>query len=221
MSEAPSSQPSGIVSNTLHTAAIAGLETAVNAALQLDPFTLKQLAELRDHIFLIDCTRPALQLYIIPGDKEVRLCGRFDSDADTTLTGSFEEFAKLATAEDAASALINGDVELHGNSEALIKLQKIISQLDVDWEAPLADLFGDVVGHGIGEGIRQGLKIGIEAAKGLRQQFEGRVDDYLKSSELIVRRPEAETQFNAIDQLVLRAERLAARIQQRQKQIDT
>jgi ubiquinone biosynthesis protein UbiJ len=169
---AESKVDSKVISNTLHTAAIAALETVINAALKLDPSTLNKLAEQQNHVFLLHCSAPELSLYLIPGDGDIRLCGFYDGKADTALTGSFTEFTKLATAADPASALINGDLELHGDSQALINLQKILKQLDIDWEAPLANIFGDVMGHQLGRNIRQGVRFGLQALHGIKRQVD-------------------------------------------------
>ena len=200
---------SAIFSNTLHTAAIAGLEQVINKALQLDPSTQHKLLALQGHVFLLHCSAPELKLYLIPGDQEVRLCGFYEGDADTTLSGSAREFAKLATASDPASALINGDLELHGDSQALIKLQKTLKQLDVDWEAPLADIFGDVIGHQLGQGLRQGFRFGLQALQGIKRQF----DDYIvEESGVVPPRWQADRFFDDVDQLSMRTERLTAQL---------
>lgn len=201
---------SAIFSNTLHTAAIAALETAINQALLLDPATLKQLSRFRDHVFLLHCRAPEMRLYFIPGDGEVRLCGFYTGKADTQLIGSAKAFAQLATSPDPASTLINGELELHGDSQALIALQKTLKQLDVDWEAPLARIFGDVVGHQLGRSLRQAVGFGRQAFSGFKRQL----DDYLvHESDLLPARWQAEQFFNQVDQLTMRTERLEAQMQ--------
>ena len=209
------SRPSAIVSNTLHTAAIAGLEAVINQALKLDLSTLQKIQQLQDHVFLLHCSAPEFELYLIPTDEEVRLCGVYEGKADTALTGSAREFAKLATASDPASALINGDLELHGDSQALISLQKILKQLDIDWEAPLVDLLGDVAGHQLSQGLRRGFHFGRQALQGIKRQF----DDYIvEESGLVPPRWQVERLFDDIDQLTLRTERLTAQLQKLQQQ---
>jgi ubiquinone biosynthesis protein UbiJ len=199
-----------ILSNTLHTAAIGGLETAINAALRLDQSTLKKLQTLERHVFHLRCTAPELDLFLIPGVDEVRLCGFYDGDADTTLSGSAQEFAKLVTSSDPASTLINGDLELHGDSQALINLQKILQQLDVDWEAPLSNIFGDVISHQMGKSIRQGFSFGLQALQG----FKRHVDEYIvEESDLVPPRWQVEQFFTDIDQLAMRTERLQAQFE--------
>ena len=199
-----------IISTTLHTAAIGALEAAINAALKLDPSTLNKLAELKSHVFLLHCSSPLLNLYLIPGDGDIRLCGFYDGKADTALTGSFSEFTKLATSADPASALINGELELHGDSQALITLQKILKQLDIDWEAPLANIFGDVVGHQLGRNIRQGFRFGLQALQGIKRQ----VDEYIvEESDLVPARWQVDHFLTDVDKLAMRTDRLNAQIQ--------
>lgn len=199
-----------MISQTLHTAVIAGLETAINGALRLDPATRLKLQQLNQHVFLLHCQAPELSLYLIPTIDEVRLCGYYDGDADTTLTGKINDFAELATSGDPANTLINGQLELHGDSQALITLQKILRQLDLDWEAPLADLFGDVAGHQLGRSLRQGFGFGLQTLRGIKRQ----VDDYIvEESELLPPRWQADQFFNEVDQLTMRSERLEAQLQ--------
>ncbi len=200
----------GGTSNTLHTAAIAGLEGVINKALKLDPATLNKLQTLQGHIFLFHCNAPELSLYLIPGNGDIRLCGIYDGQADTALTGSAQAFVTLATASDPASALVNGELELHGDSQALMSLQKILKQLDIDWEAPLTNIFGDVVGHQLGSGLRHGLRFGRQALQGFKRQL----DDYIvHESNLVPPRWQAEKFFNEVDQLASRTERLHAQLQ--------
>ena len=207
-----------LLSPTLHTAAIAALEFSVNQALKLDPGTATKLTDLEDHIFHLHCNAPQLSLYLIPGNAEIRLCGFWEGDADTTLTGSASEFAKLATSPDPANALINGQLSLHGDSHALIELQQIGKQLDIDWEAPLAQLFGDVVGHQLGRGLRKGFSFARQTFGSLKRQ----VDDYLvEESDLLAPHWQVERFYSQVDQLSLRAERLEARLQKYSAQRQT
>ncbi len=199
-----------IISPTLHTAMLASLEKVINKTLKLDPATQNRLSALQHHVFLLHCTEPDISVYLIPGDGEVRLCGVFEGEADTKLTGSASEYSKLFAAEDPASALINGELELIGNSQALIELQKILTDLDIDWEAPLAQHFGDVIGHQMGQGIRAGFNFGRQAFKGLSRQFKEFITE---ESELVPPKPQTERFFREVDQLATRTERLEARLQ--------
>ena len=204
-----------ILSPTLHTAAIAGLESLINSALKLDPGSQQKLAQFDGHVFHWHCTSPQLDLYFIPGNP-VQLCGYFEGPVDTELKGTAQEFIKLATAEDPANALINGNLELHGNSQALIELQKIGNQLDIDWETPITDLFGDVLGHAMSQGIREITQFGWQLLKGLKRQGE----DYLfEEANLTPAQWEGEKFHHQVDQLKQRTERLQAKLNRLQQRI--
>jgi ubiquinone biosynthesis protein UbiJ len=208
-------KPEQLISPTLHTAAIAGLETAINAALQLDPGSQQRLLKLAGHSFHLCCSQPELDLYFFPGDT-VRLCGLYDGPVTTTLTGTAQEFLKLATAEDPANALINGDLELQGDSSALIELQKIGAQLDLDWEQPLVDFFGDVLGHSLSEGLRSAQQFGLQLFHNLKRQ----VDDYLFEEANITAADWQGEQFNrGVDELKQRTERLEAKLSRLQQRV--
>lgn len=205
-----------IVSPTLHTAGLAGLEFAINQALTLDPATQIKLSQLNGHVFHLQFTAPRLDFYLIPGGKEIRLCGTYEDKANTTLSGSAGEFLKLATASDPANALINGELALHGDSNALIELQKIGQQLELDWEAPLANLFGDVIGHQLGNTLRQGFTFAGQVFTNLKRQTE----EYIKEeSELLPPRWQVEDFYQNISHVKMRTERLEARINKLRQQI--
>lgn len=198
-----------LIRPTLHTAGLTGLEALINQTLKLDPASRQRLARLAGHVFLLHCTAPNIAIYLIPGAEGVSLQGVYPAEADTRLSGTASEFTKLLAADDPASALINGNLQLHGDSQALIELQKIAGDLDIDWEAPLADLFGDVIGHQLGRGLRAGFQWGWQALRNVRRQF----DDYLmEESELLAPRWQVENFCNDVDQLALRTERLEARL---------
>lgn len=204
-----------LISPTLHTAGLAGLEALINQTLTLDPGSLLRLEKLSGHVFWLHCTSPELSVYLIPSDEGISLQGVYAGEADTRLTGSAGEFAKLLTADDPASALINGELQLHGDTQALIELQKIAKDLDIDWEAPLANVFGDVVGHHLGQGLRAGFSFGLQAFKSLRRQL----DDYLvEESDWLAPRWQVDKFMNEVDQLAQRTERLQARLNKYRQQ---
>lgn len=200
-------QPS--ISPTIQTAALAGLEVLLNKALEMDLSSQLKLQKLNGHVFHFHCNAPELSFYLLPGSDKIRICGFFDAAADTTLKGSAADFMKLAKADNSANALINGNLELQGDSHALIALQTIARELELDWEAPIARLFGDIAGHQIGKNIRQGVKFG----KNLMQSARRQVGDFLvEESELLAPRWQLEKFYSEVDQLNLSTERLEARL---------
>ena len=198
-----------IINPTVHTAAIAALEAAANRALQLDPHSRRKLATLEGKVFHFACTRPELDLYLIPQQQQLKFLGFREGEVSTSICGEASDFAALATAEDAGAALINGKLELLGDSAALIELQKILSGLDPDWEAPLVDAFGDVAGHQLAEALRGLFNWGQQASGSLARQLQEFIQE---EARLSPPRLEVEDFYRDVEQLRQRVERLQARL---------
>jgi len=198
-------------SPTLNTALIAGLEIAVNKALTLDPASVNALTALQGHVFLFSCLKPKLTIYLIAQDNGMRLCGIYPHQADTSITGTAEDFLQLVTTDNPTNALINGSIELHGDSDALIALQKIANHIDLDWESLFTDKLGDVAGHQLANGIRAASTFFKQSADNVRDQIK----DYIQyESDILPASHEAQQLYNDVDKLSLRLDRLEARIKQ-------
>jgi ubiquinone biosynthesis accessory factor UbiJ len=200
----------------LHTAALATLERAVNQALELSPGGSKALAKLADKVFALHCTAPPLDAYLQPGNGTIRLMGFYDGPVTTSVRGSASDFAELATAKDPTAALINGALELSGDSAPLIELQKIITQLEVDWEAPLVNVLGDVAGHQLAQMLRGAYRWSRQASSGLERQLEEFIHE---EARLSPPRLELEDFYSDVQQLGLRVERLESRTQRLRKRM--
>ena len=139
----------------LLSAALAGAERALNQAIAMAPTSHSELNALAGTLLGIEITTLELTLYIeMVTGTEVRLMSHCENETDAFVRGTLEDFAALATSDDPAAALINSGIELEGSSASLIALQQVISRMDIDWEAPLVEVLGDVVGHQIAEGLR-------------------------------------------------------------------
>ena len=197
------------VNPTLHTGAIAALELALNRALLLDSAGARQLQTLNGRVFRLDCIRPTLDVYLMPEGEKIRLMGFWDGPVTTGIRGSASDFAELAGSDDAAAALINGNIELFGDSAPLLELQRIISGLDPDWEAPLVEALGDVPGHQLAQGLRGIFSWGQQASRSLHRQLEEFIHE---EARLSPPRQELEDFYLDIEQLVQRVDRLQAQL---------
>tara|TARA_R110002110_G_scaffold205066_7_gene417213 strand:- start:362172 stop:362813 length:642 start_codon:yes stop_codon:yes gene_type:complete len=192
----------------LHTAATAALEAAINRALSLAPASQAALGRLDSTVFALHCTAPHIQVYLQPGQHGVRLMGHYDGPVTTRVRGTASDFTELAMAKDPAAALINGHLELDGDSAPLIELQKVLASLDLDWEAPLVSTLGDVAGHQLAETLRSFFSWGRQASKSLTRQL----DEFIhEEARLSPPRLEVEDFYHDVQQLELRVERLESR----------
>jgi len=202
----------------LHTAALAALERAINAALELSPGSRPELDALADCVFALHCSAPAVDVYLQPGKGGIRLMGLYDGPVTTSVTGSASDFTELATAADPAATLINGALELSGDSAPLLELQRIIAGLHIDWEAPLVDVLGDVAGHQLARLLRGAHSWGRQAGDGLARQLEEFIHE---EARLSPPRLELEDFYHDVQQLGLRVERLQSRTRRLRKRLRT
>jgi ubiquinone biosynthesis protein UbiJ len=197
------------VDPALHTSAVAALEVAVNRALALDAVGRSRLGELAGKIFRLQCTQPALDIYLVPGPGGVSLAGYHEGPVTTAIRGTAADFAELATARDPAAALINGNIELTGDSAPLMELQRIIAGLELDWEAPLVDTLGDVAGHQLAEALRGLFSWGRQASSSFTRQLEEFIHE---EARLAPPRQEVEDFYQDLETLNQRVDRLQARM---------
>jgi ubiquinone biosynthesis protein UbiJ len=207
-----------VIDPALHTAAVATLERAVNQALELSSASREELDALADCVFALHCTAPPLDVYLQPGNGRIRLMGIYDGPVTTSVSGSASDFAELTTAGDPTAALINGALELSGDSAPLIELQKIISSLEIDWEAPLVNVLGDVAGHQLAQLLRGAYSWGRQASTGLGRQLEEFIHE---EARLSPPRLELEDFYRDVQQLGLQVERLQSRTQRLRKRLKT
>ena len=201
---------------TLHTAALAALEAGINRALKLAPESLAQLGTLDDKVFALHCTAPELEVYLFPGADGVRLAGSFEGDVTTRVRGEASDFTELASSDDPTATLINGGLELEGESGPLIELQKVLAAVDIDWEAPLVDTLGDVAGHQLAEILRQGFSWGRQAANSLTRQLSEFIHE---EARLTPPNLELEDFYGDVRELAQRVERLDSRIERLRRRI--
>ena len=155
----------------LLSAALAGAEQALNQAIALAPYSHQELDAVSGTLLGIEITTLDLTVYIeMVTDTEVRLMAHCERDTDAFLRGTLEDFAALATSDEPTATLINSGIELEGSSASLITLQQVIARMEIDWEAPLVELLGDVVGHQIAEVLRRFFRWGEGARTSLKRQ---------------------------------------------------
>lgn len=202
---------SDIRSPTLHTAGLASAEAAINAALRLSPHSVEALKAQAGNVLALECTRPALTVFLCSDqDGQLLLRGFHEGAVTTRVLGSAEDFAELARAADPAAALINGNIQLQGSSAALIEMQRVFNDLDIDWEAALVTGLGDVAGHQIAEMLSAAVRWSQQASNNLRRQLEEFAHE---EARIAPPRVALEAFYGDVEQLSERSERLAQRVE--------
>ena len=105
---------------TLIGASCAALEQAINHSLSLDSCTQEKLANYAGRVIQLSFAQPELTLYFRI-DSSISVLQYFEGDADAGIQGSRSDWLALLTAEDLASAFINGIFSLKENQQHEIR----------------------------------------------------------------------------------------------------
>lgn len=200
-------------------AVIAGVSLAIEAviakALELSPGTQGRLKQLHPLDIEFHCTQPSLRVFAsIEEDGGVQIANYRETKATVSIEGTWRDFSRLASASDPAAALINGDIKISGDTAPLMQLQAILGELDIDWEAPIVDAIGPVLGHQLAEVIRAILSGSTTAHRRMKRQLS---EFILEEGRLSPPKQELDSLFTAIDELVLRTDRIESRIKRIRK----
>jgi ubiquinone biosynthesis protein UbiJ len=194
----------------LSTALLAGVELGLNRVLALDSTALPRLARLSGRVIAVDCTAPALQLFILPSGDGLQLAGQWAGEADCRLRGPAASLLRLATSADKTAVLHSPQVELDGDSAALLELASILQDLELDWEYELSRWLGPVASQLLGSHLRSRANWTGKTLDSLRLNLA----DYLsEESRSLVGQREADARFAELDRLKLALDRLDARIE--------
>jgi ubiquinone biosynthesis protein UbiJ len=185
------------------------LEDAGNRLLRLDPETLKRLGDLEGRVVCVEFRDLGRKLYLAPSEAGFRLSAESAIPPAVTLRGTLAAFVRLGLdAERRGPA--PGELEIQGDVALGQKMQAVLQNLELDWEEPLARLFGDPAGHAIAQALRAAHAWHVQALK----TFGANVAEYLQEeSRLTPVRAEVDGFLDAVDVLRSDVDRLAARIQ--------
>ncbi len=184
---------------------LAAMERQVNGALALDPVTRKKLSRWFGKVVMIQCSSRLCFLHI--EQDRIRLTSSYEGEPDATFTGSSAALAILAIKRHLSFDQVHGLV-VSGDQELIDDLQAMHRELDIDWERPLGQAFGEIPGHTIARGLRW-LGGGVRRGQELVMDNLG---EYLQEElRLIPSRVEMEIFASDVQQLAQRLDQLVQR----------
>jgi len=200
--------------HTIIQAGLASAELAINKALAYDPAVKNKLAKLAPKVLAIEIIKPKLTVYVQFGEQ-VSLKSHHEQ-SDARLTGELSAFLNLASHEDKHAALMKSDIQIQGSSQLALGLADASSQLQIDWEAMIADITGPVVAHVLGNKIR-GISKWIQSTT---QKAKDDSVEYVRDElQLTPHKLEGESRFSAIHKLKIDTDRLEARMARLNKRL--
>lgn len=203
---------------TLLAAATAIAERLANDALALDPASQAKLQAIQGTVIEVRSPQINLSVFLVVNEQKLSVQSHADTP-DVCISGSPLSLARLALDNDKQALLRSALVTVDGNTEKAETFQSILHELNIDWEAGLAEVVGDVPAHLLGQRLRNAIKWGRQTNEKLGQDLT----DYIQEeSQSLPNRFEADSHAEQLDDLRLRLDRLQARIAQlTQKSLNT
>jgi ubiquinone biosynthesis protein UbiJ len=126
--------------------------------------------------------------------------------------------ASLVINNSGAKTFSGSGVNISGNLDTLNRLNSIATSLDIDWEAALATVIGDVPAHLVAEAVRRSARHGKEFAQ---RASTGLVEVAQEEFRLTPSKNEFATLVVDVRTLSADADRLTARLKKLEAQVRT
>ncbi|MBM4228884.1 MAG: hypothetical protein FJ164_14265 [Gammaproteobacteria bacterium] len=186
-----------------------GLSRAVMRVLQTDSLATARLHALAGRVIGIRITGFDTAIFAAVDDEGLLLARETLREPDVILSGRLADFAAFAQARQGSDAMPAGALKIQGDLATAQAVQRLLDELNLDWEALLAERVGEVAARQIGRGVRQGFAWLRGGAESLRADLPAWLQD---ESRLVPAAEEVETFTRDGMSLASDVDRLAARI---------
>lgn len=154
-----------MIFNAMQASAFEAAEKIINTALEYDPATQRHIAELEGKLLLIESSLPPLKVAIEATSSGIMLHSNWQDSADTTVSGSLVAMLSLAANNDEQISFAGTGISVNGDLDFLIQINKLMRNLDVDWEAVLASVIGDIPAHILADTVRSSATMARDASR--------------------------------------------------------
>jgi len=158
--------------NHLQTTALGLVEIGSNQLLRMDGDVLEHCEKLSGcciAIHLIDIDKT---LYCQPGHWGINLSlDKPSKEIDATISGRAMALVNLSMQQDKIATSIKERVEITGNAQVAQQFQKILTEIDIDWEEQIAKITGDTLAVNI-----------TRTAKTLHNWFKSSAESFILNS---------------------------------------
>ena len=196
-----------MVNTLIQTAILSAMEASLNQVLSLDSVARKKLEPLSGKLVRIHCEFPYLVINILTSENTLLLSGNEDLIPDLIIQGKAPALLKFLVKKNTASLKDDG-VIITGEVALLLSMQKILQNLDLDWEYQISKFIGDIPTQAVSDSFA----LADDFARQSKQNLQQDIDDYLHvESKAFPTGSELKTFYKSIDNLRLRVDRLDSR----------
>ena len=191
------------------------LQIALNRYFAYDPAVPKQLAAMQGKVVELHFRTLDVSLYIIINADDLDICDDYVGTVDTTISGSPVALAMMGLQQSPASSLFSGEVTIEGDTELGTQFQRLLDNLEIDWEEPLSELSGDVIAQQVSD-VLHGVSSWLKESTDTNAL---NVSEYLREEQaMLPSKYEVERFKRDVDDLRLSVDRLEAKVQRLIKQ---
>lgn len=202
--------------SALRKTALGGAEALIDTALAHDPASASALAQLEGQVLLIESTLPPITIALEPISTGVKLHDQWAGEASVTVKGSLVAMAGVALNAQESVSFSGTGITVSGNLDTLNQLNKIMSNLDIDWEAALAEIVGDIPAHLLAKSIRHSAVFRKDT---IRRATTGMVEVAQEEFNLTPSKNQFDTTAPEIRKLSSDVDRVAARLKRLQQKL--
>ena len=184
------------------------IEKHLNKLIALDEEALLEFARLEGKVIQLDLLNTRACYFLYPGSYGLRVRTYCTENVDVVISGTPTALFSQVLQQDKARAVAS-DVELKGDVAVAQEFQRIIKNMDIDWEEGLSHWFGDGIAHQLGRLLR-GAADFIEKSN-TKLQLD--MSEYLRfEKEVSIEQDEMDRFSLGVDELRNDVERLKQRI---------
>lgn len=191
----------------LLSAMLAPAEFLLNQLLKQDTLLASKLARHKGTTLQINCTGPALTVYLVVENTGLRLVQDAGGDITATFTGTLPALAGLLL--QSTPSLHRSGVSVAGDMQKAQAIQSLLSASSIDWAWHLSRLLGDVP-------VQAASDMAEDAAGKIRRNADSigkDLDEYIHEEARLLPGPdELEIFYSGLDALKLRLDRLRERL---------
>ena len=148
-------------------------ESAMRHGMRLAGVTEQHLAPMAGRVLKLEITDLKTELWLVCGDSQWWLATTDQGTADVTLTGSLGALVETARSmTDPNSPLVLEGLEVRGAVGVLQTLQRLLRDLDLDWQDTLTQAIGPIPANLIIGALRSAREQLHESRSQIKQQVQ-------------------------------------------------
>lgn len=186
------------------------LELASNKTLEHDPQTLERLVKLQGKTMTLNIKSIGQSLSVTPHPEGLEFSHDTPENVDVTLSATLGAMVKISRDGMENAELEPGELEMAGDPIVGQRFAQVISELNIDWEALLAERIGESPAKMATFAASQAKTFADES----RSKFKAFLNTLIKDDmALVADKSEVEAHLDNVDTIRADVDRLSARLE--------